>query len=84
MLVEAYQCSWRICLDINAFFRSKYHMFYVLYQFVSYLLNLTRIFCRGKQKKYRFGSIEGEKGRKNQKVERYSLLHRGRRKNIGM
>jgi hypothetical protein len=41
---QLYQCRWRICRGINVFFsRFEYHMFYVLYPFVSYLLTLPRI-----------------------------------------
>jgi hypothetical protein len=41
---HAYQCWWRICREINVFSRSEYHMFYVLYPFVTYLLTPPRIF----------------------------------------
>jgi hypothetical protein len=36
----------RICREINAFFtpRFEYHMFYVLYSFLSYLLTLSPIY----------------------------------------
>jgi hypothetical protein len=37
-----YQCWWRICRDINVFARFEYHMFYVLYSFVTYLLTFPR------------------------------------------
>jgi hypothetical protein len=37
---QVYQCWWRICRDINIFFRFEYHIFYVLYPFVTYLLTL--------------------------------------------
>jgi hypothetical protein len=40
MLVEG-----RICREINVFPRFEYHMFYVLYPFVTYLLTLPRIFA---------------------------------------
>jgi hypothetical protein len=39
---QEYQCWWRICREINVFPRFEYHMFYVLYQFVTYLLTLPR------------------------------------------
>jgi hypothetical protein len=39
---QGYQC-WRICREINVFYRFEYHMFYVLYPFVAYLLTLPRI-----------------------------------------
>jgi hypothetical protein len=38
-----YQCWWRICREINVFSRFEYHMFYVLYPFVTYLMALPRI-----------------------------------------
>jgi hypothetical protein len=36
------QCWWRICREIKVFPRFEYHMFYVLYPFVTYLLTLCR------------------------------------------
>jgi hypothetical protein len=40
---QVYQCCWRICRETNAFLsRFEYHMFYVLYPFVTYLLSLPR------------------------------------------
>jgi hypothetical protein len=39
---QVYQCWWRICREIF-FFRFEYHMFYVLYPFVTYLLTLPRM-----------------------------------------
>jgi hypothetical protein len=40
---QVYQCWWRICREINAFFfRFEYHMFYILYPSVTYLLTLPR------------------------------------------
>jgi hypothetical protein len=39
---HVYQCWWTICREINVFM--KYHMFYVLYQSVTYLLTLPRSF----------------------------------------
>jgi hypothetical protein len=41
---QVYQCWWRICRQINISPRFEYHMFYVLYQFVNYLLTLPRTF----------------------------------------
>jgi hypothetical protein len=42
---QFYQCWWRVYGEINVFFpRFQYHMFYVLYPFVTYLLTLPRIF----------------------------------------
>jgi hypothetical protein len=38
------QCWWRICREIQVFPRPEYHMFYVLYAFVTYLLTLSLIF----------------------------------------
>jgi hypothetical protein len=37
------QCWWMICREIKVFSRFEYHMFYVLYPFVTYLPNLSRI-----------------------------------------
>jgi hypothetical protein len=37
---EGCQCWWRICRKINAFSRFEYHIFYVSYPFVTYLLTL--------------------------------------------
>jgi hypothetical protein len=37
---QVYQCWWRICREIIVFSRFEYHMFYVLYPFVTYLLTL--------------------------------------------
>jgi hypothetical protein len=41
---QLYQCWWRICWEINIFPRLEYHMFYVLYPFVTYLLTLPRMY----------------------------------------
>jgi hypothetical protein len=41
---QVYQCWWRICREIYVFSRFQYHMFYVLYPFVTYLLTLPRIY----------------------------------------
>jgi hypothetical protein len=35
---QVYQCWWRICREIHDLSRFEYHMFYVLYQNVTYLL----------------------------------------------
>jgi hypothetical protein len=40
---QVYQCWWMICRERNGFSRFEYHMFYVLYPFVTYLLTLPRI-----------------------------------------
>jgi hypothetical protein len=40
---RVYQCWWRIFREINVFPRFEYHMFYVLYLFVTYLLTLHRM-----------------------------------------
>jgi hypothetical protein len=40
---QVYQCWSSICGEINVFPRSDYHMFYVLYAFVTYLLTVPRI-----------------------------------------
>jgi hypothetical protein len=42
---QVYQSWWSICLEINVFSRFEYHMFYVLYLFVTYLLTLPRTWC---------------------------------------
>jgi hypothetical protein len=39
---QVYQCWWRICREINVFPRFEYHMFYVLYPFVTYILTFLR------------------------------------------
>jgi hypothetical protein len=42
---QVYQCLWRICREIpfvNVFLRFNYHMFYVLYPFVTYILIFPR------------------------------------------
>jgi hypothetical protein len=40
---QAYQCWWRIYREIHVFSRFEYQIFYVLYQFVTYLLTLLRV-----------------------------------------
>jgi hypothetical protein len=40
---HVYQFWWRICREINVFSSFKYHMIYVLYQFMICLLTLPRI-----------------------------------------
>jgi histone-lysine N-methyltransferase SETMAR len=35
---QVYQCWWRICREINVFSRFEYHVFYILYKFVTCLL----------------------------------------------
>jgi hypothetical protein len=37
---QVYQCWWRIRREIHVIPRFEYHMFYVLYPFVTYLLTL--------------------------------------------
>jgi hypothetical protein len=38
---QGYPCWWRICREINVFLsRLKYHIFYILCPFVTYLLTL--------------------------------------------
>jgi hypothetical protein len=37
---QVYQYRWRICWEINVFFRFRYHMFYILYPFVTHLLTV--------------------------------------------
>jgi hypothetical protein len=39
---QIYQCWWRICPEINVISRFEYHIYYVLYPFVIYLLTLPR------------------------------------------
>jgi hypothetical protein len=41
---QIYQSWWRKCREIILFFILEYCIFYVLYPFVIYLLNLPRIF----------------------------------------
>jgi hypothetical protein len=42
---QVYQCWWRICREINDFSsRFEYHIFYVLYPFVNYLLTPPHIY----------------------------------------
>jgi hypothetical protein len=41
---QVYQCWWRICREISVYPRLKYHVFYVLYPFVTYLLSLPSSF----------------------------------------
>jgi hypothetical protein len=41
-MAQMCQCWWRICREIS-FSRFEYHMFYVLYPFMTYLLILPRI-----------------------------------------
>jgi hypothetical protein len=39
---QVYQCWWKICREINvSFFSFEYHMFYVSYPFVAYLLTAS-------------------------------------------
>jgi hypothetical protein len=39
---QVYQCRRRICREINVSSRFEYHIFYVSYPFVTYLLSLPR------------------------------------------
>jgi hypothetical protein len=39
---QVYRCWRRICREINIFPKFEYHMFYVLYPFVTYLLTSPR------------------------------------------
>jgi hypothetical protein len=39
---QVYLCWWRICREIIAFSSFEYHVFYVLYPFVIYVLTLPR------------------------------------------
>jgi hypothetical protein len=45
---QMYQCWWRIYGEINVFSRFEYHMFYVLYLFMTYLPTLPRRLEHGK------------------------------------
>jgi hypothetical protein len=38
---QAFQCWWRIYRETNVFSKFDYHMIYVLYPFVTYLLSLV-------------------------------------------
>jgi hypothetical protein len=38
---QVYQCWWRPCREMNVFSSFEYHMFYVLYQFVTCLLTIN-------------------------------------------
>jgi hypothetical protein len=40
---QVYQGWWRTCQEINVFSTFQYHMFYVLFPFVTHLLTLPRI-----------------------------------------
>jgi hypothetical protein len=40
---QMYPCWWKVCREIKVFSGFNYHMFYVLYTFVTYLLTLP---CR--------------------------------------
>jgi hypothetical protein len=40
---QVHQCLWRVCRKIIVFSRFEYHMFYILYPFVAYLLTLPHI-----------------------------------------
>jgi hypothetical protein len=37
---QVYQCWWRVCREIDVLPKFEYHIFYVLYPFVTYLLTL--------------------------------------------
>jgi hypothetical protein len=47
---QVYQCWWRICREINVLSSFEYHIFYVLYPFVTYLWTLpgicTKLSCK--------------------------------------
>jgi hypothetical protein len=43
---QMYQSWWRKCREINVFPRFEYHILYVLYLFVTYMLILPRILVR--------------------------------------
>jgi hypothetical protein len=43
MMGQVCQCWWRTCREITVFSSSDYHMFYISYPFVTYLLTLPLI-----------------------------------------
>jgi hypothetical protein len=43
---QVYQCWWRICQEINVFSRFEYHMFYILYPLLTYLLTLPHVITK--------------------------------------
>jgi hypothetical protein len=43
---QVYQCWWMICREINVFSSFEYHIFYVSFPFVTYLLILPRAYMR--------------------------------------
>jgi hypothetical protein len=51
---QVYQCWWRICREINVYFRFEYDMFYVLYPFVNFprifTVWVTRRWCKVRSK----------------------------------
>jgi hypothetical protein len=65
---QVYQCWWTICREINAFFfRLEYHIFYILYPFVTYLLTLSRGFINCPS----FGWVPSNEVRCNNKITSY-------------
>jgi hypothetical protein len=40
---QVYQCWWRMCRELHVYSRFEFHMFYVLYPFVTYLPVLLHI-----------------------------------------
>jgi hypothetical protein len=58
--VLVYQCWWRIYREINAFSKFEYHMFYVLYQFMTYLLALPPIFLCKRNTAYAHMEMDNE------------------------
>jgi hypothetical protein len=42
-LGQVYHCYWRMCREINILSRFEYRVFYVLYQFVTYLLTFPHV-----------------------------------------
>jgi hypothetical protein len=42
---HVYHCWWRICQEINEFSKLKYHMFYISYLLVTYLLTPQHRLC---------------------------------------
>jgi hypothetical protein len=60
VMEHGYHCWWRICREINVFFSSfEYHMFYVLYAIVTYLLTLPRMrTAKGAERFLNFPSLQ--------------------------
>jgi hypothetical protein len=58
---QVYQCWWKICREINVFFffsRFEYHMFFVVYPCMTYLLTFPRIRSDAKSSGEKFKMLE--------------------------